>query len=267
VIAALASGAHGATQGPVRPGVPACAWLAAGVWGGSACASLAMWRWAEHPALWVAMAALCALVAIVTITSRGRGGVWPAVGVAVVVGALTAALHGRWMLAQGIAAEASVPGRWEGVVVADARRFTTGTAVVVALRGPGPGGRFSLGWPEGVAAPAFGRRIAFWARLKALAPTPAGEKAFLRGDAGSGRPWKTADLGWEPGPLGVAGALRDRALRELASSGGAGAPTVAAVAFGLRNTAEEEAYRVVGGAHLAIAGGIHAAVQIGRAHV
>lgn len=258
--------ATGPTPGPVRPSVPPAIWGAAGLWAVSAAVADACW--AAHAVgrtpwgAWVGAGSLMAAAAVLGRLRARWARAATLVFACAAVGAATALLHGTWLLAQAGAAEGAGPREWAGVVTADPREGATGTRVTVALRDGPAAGAFSLRWPEGAPLPRYGERVVFSTRLKAGEPADAyAREGFLRGEAGSGSPWRVAVDGWEPGPLGWAGALRDRCVAALESEGRGGRVAASAV-FGKRDAAEEEAYRSVGAAHLLTASGIHLALAV-----
>lgn len=247
--------------GVVRPSLPPVAWLAVAVWAGSAAGAVAVWwcRASGRPPglVWIAGALACALALA---CARRRPPV-AAVALALAAGIATATLHGCWVLQQGSLAESAGPVGWTGTVVADLRQGLGGSLVTVALRDGPARGRFTLNWPAGAPLPEYGRRVTFSARLRAGVPVDDySQQVFLRGEAGSGKPWRVAVLGWEGGLLGAAASLRSRCLDELDTSGPRGAAVVASAVFGRRNVVDEDRFRVVGAAHLLTASGIHLAL-------
>jgi predicted membrane metal-binding protein len=257
-----------APMGAVRPHIPPVAWLAAFVWAGSSTASVAVWwcRASGRPPefAWIAVG----FVAVCSLACVKRHRRLAAILLALTVGVATATAHGCWMLGQGATAEAAGPGDWTGTVVADPKDGLGGTRVTVALRDGVAGGRFALDWPTGAPIPEYGRRVTFSARLRApVASDTYSQRAFLGGEAGSGKPWRVAVVGWDAGVLGVAAALRDRCLDVLDAAGVPGAAVVASAVFGRRNTRDEERFRVVGAAHLLTASGIHLALAAAMAGV
>ncbi|MDO8915347.1 MAG: ComEC/Rec2 family competence protein [Coriobacteriia bacterium] len=253
-------------RGAVRPSIPPAVWLATSVWVGSAGAAFAVW-WCRAsgrpPALvWGAAALACALALA---CGRHRTAL-AALALALAVGMGTSTLHACWMLQQGSVAEAAGPVSWSGTVVADPKDGLGGLRVTVALRDGPASGRFTLAWPTGAEVPSYGRRVTFSARLRAPGPSDTyAQQAFLRGEAGSGKPWRVDVLGWESGALGAAAALRNRCLGVLDASKAPGAAVVGSAVFGRRDVADEDGFRVVGAAHLLTASGIHLALAAAMA--
>ncbi len=253
------------TPGPARPSVSPLVWAAVALWAGSVAGSAACWSgYLGGPAramgwVGVAVAGIAGLASLGL--SRGRRSFLGGCSLALALGLATALMHGSWVLEQGRLAEAAGPCDWTGVVIADPREGMSGLRVAVALREGPASGRFVIDWPEGCPSPLYGQRVVFSARMRALTKDAAWSRdAFLRGEAGGARLWRARALGWEPGLIGVAGALRARCLSLLDRAGGPGAAVAGSAAFGRRDTQHEDAFRAIGVAHLMTASGIHLAL-------
>lgn len=259
--------ADGTRDGPVRPSIPPLLWAVAALWGASALGSALAWAvyatavprvWPWALAVGLAAAGLCLGRMPGRVARTGA-----TILVAAALGMSSACLHGAWMLAQGRAAEAAGPREWTGVVVADPASGMSGLRVTVALRGPGARGLFVLTWPADVPPPTYGCRVGFAARLRGADPaSPWSRDSFLSGVAGSGKPWRVESGSPEPGLFGMAAAVRQRALAMLSAIGGRGSAVVASAVFGRRDEADEEAFRVVGAAHLLTASGVHLMIVV-----
>lgn len=253
--------------GPPRPSISPLVWVAAGVWCGSLLgAELGVRGAAGAPAAvaagWLAAASLSALA----LALRRRRGA--AVLAALAVGVATSLAHGALVWAAAGAADACGPREWTGVVSADPRPGPTGMRVAVTLAdAPARGLAAALTWPDDAPMPRYGQEVRFSARLARPDAAQAWAAASLRrGVALTGRPWRLGEARWPATPAGAVAAWRAASLERLRSAGGAGAPVVAAMAFGdreaVRGSPAEEDARAAGVAWALTASGLHLGVAV-----
>ncbi len=251
-----------------RPSVSPLFWAGVACWAGGWVgteAALRAWCTGTRSAVEVAWAVVATATACGVFARRSRLRL-PAAAFA--LGLCVALLHGAWVTASATRAASAGPAEWRAVVAADPVAGPTGATVALRLRdGPAAGAVAVVGWPAGEPLPEYGRLVRVRARLRVVdGSKPSGRAEFRSGRLLRGTPWRVAEDGWTPGPLGRVACWRAAALGRLRGLRGDGPALVASMLFGDRTRTSgspvEEDAKAAGVAWLLNASGLHLAALL-----
>lgn len=247
--------------GSVRPSLPPAAWIAAGVWAGSALAEAAAWH---HTVWWAYAIGAAACVAAVALAKRSvfaTGCVLVALGLVLGCGVGWASWREAGALRRAAAEQGS---EWLVEVAEDPAASPYGwRAGGVVRAGPAAGARVSLLLPSSAEEPVLGHLV----RARGAFEPAAGEwarAAHREQEAGSVGCWEARDEGPARSAAGLLSPLRQSLLGAMKRVHGEGGALLQAMLLGYRvsvaGTPAEDTFRAAGLSHVLAVSGTHLAV-------